>query len=157
MEMWNVELAKTDEADEIANLYNRVWERYEGILPELLLKDRMPDKNQIIKWMKSKIYFIVRNEERIIGVVRCSIDHGTCLLDRMAVDENFRKKGIGTDLTKRVIKYANEKNALKVWLDSTPILVDAISLYKKMGFKECGHLKKHYWGEDIKFFELLIE
>jgi ribosomal protein S18 acetylase RimI-like enzyme len=75
----------------------------------------------------------------------------------MAVDEKFRKQGIGTALTKKVIEYAKEKNASKVWLDTTPRLTEAISLYKKMGFKECGYFRKHYWGEDIKFFELLFD
>ena len=107
--------------------------------------------------MKSRTYYIVRNADEIVGVVRCSIIHGTCLLDRMAVDEAFRRQGLGTVLTERVIEFAKENGASKVWLDSSPRLDAAISLYKKLGFRECGYFEKHYWGEDIKFFEFLLE
>lgn len=155
--MWEVELAVKADAGKIADLYNRVWEGFEVKLPDPLLRNRTPDKEQISDWMKSKTYFIVRNADEIVGVVRCSLAHGTCLLDRMAVDGGFRRQGMGTALTERVIEHAKENGASKVWLDSSPRLSAAISLYMKMGFRECGHFEKHYWGEDIKFFELLLE
>lgn len=155
--MWKVELAKTNDADGIARLYHSVWIKYRGILSEPLLKNRMPDKDKIINWMDSKKYFIVRDKDKMIGVVRCSIEDGTCKLDRMAVDENYKKKGIGTALTTRVIKYAKEENVSKVWLDTSPKLTEAESLYRKMGFKECGFFERHYWGEDIMFFELFLD
>jgi ribosomal protein S18 acetylase RimI-like enzyme len=155
--MWEVEPAAREDAEKIAELYERVWKGYEVALPEPLFRDRIPSTEQISKWMESMTYFIVRSEDEIAGVVRCSIIHGTCLLDRMVVDGDFRRQGMGTALTQRVIAFAREKGATKVWLDSSPRLTAAISLYKKMGFRECGHFQKHYWGEDIKFFELLLE
>jgi len=155
--MWEVELVSEGDAEKIAKLYKSVWKGYEVKLPEPLLKDRTPEKEQISEWMKSKTYFVVRSGDIIIGVVRCSIVHGTCLLDRMAVDGEYRRQGMGTALAQKVIDYAKENRAIKVWLDSSPRLKAAISLYKKMGFRECGHFQKHYWGEDIKFFELLLK
>ena len=122
-----------------------------------MLYDRTPNKKKVLDFVANKKYFIVRTDERIVGVVRCSLEHGTCLLDRMVVDEKFRKQGIGTALTEKVIKYAKKNNASKVWLDTSPKLKEAESLYIKMGFKECGYFKNHYWGEDIKFFEHILD
>lgn len=156
LKMWKVKTASKKDVDEIVTLYNHVWKDYIGILPKPLLNDRTPNNDKILHWVENKKCFIVRSKEKLVGVVRCSLEYGTCLLDRMAVDEKFRKQGIGIALTERVIEYAKENNASKVWLDTSPRLKEAESLYKKLGFKECGYLKKHYWGEDIKFFELLL-
>ncbi|WP_455391869.1 GNAT family N-acetyltransferase [[Eubacterium] cellulosolvens] len=155
--MWKVEEATEADADKLVELYARVWEKFEGILPHQLLNNRRPDKNEIIQSMVSKKYFIIRDEGRIIGVARTSLQHGTCFLDRMVVDEEHRKQGIGSALINSIISFAQENKASKVWLNTNTKLNDAMSLYSKMGFKECGHFTKHFWGDDVKYYELLLE
>jgi GNAT superfamily N-acetyltransferase len=155
--MWEVEVATEVEADELAGLYDRVFRKFEGILPDQLINDRRADKNEIIQSMSSKKYFIVRNKERIVGVARASLVHGTCFLDRMVVDEDQRKQGIGSALIDSIIGFAKENKAAKVWLNTNTKLKDAMSLYTKNGFKECGHFTDHFWGDDVKFYEFLLE
>ena len=155
--MWKVEVATEADAEKLIDLYVRVWEKFEGILPHKLLNNRRPDKNEIIQSMDSKKYFIIRNKERIIGVARTSLEHGTCFLDRMVVDEDYRKQGIGSALVNSVISFAKESKVTKVWLNTNTKLKDAMSLYSKIGFKECGHFTKHFWGDDVKYYELLFD
>jgi ribosomal protein S18 acetylase RimI-like enzyme len=53
---------------------------------------------------------------------------------KMAVDENFRRKGIAEKLSNAAVKKAMELGARKIILYSQTILVPALSLYKKIGF-----------------------
>ena len=154
--MWQVEIASEADVEQLVDLYARVWEKFEGILPRELLENRRPDNTEIIQSMKSKKYFIIRNKNKIIGVARTSLVHGTCFLDRMVVDEEYRKQGIGTALINSIISYAKDNNAVKVWLNTNTKLKAAMSFYTKMGFKECGHFTKHFWGDDVKYYELLL-
>lgn len=155
--MWQVEVATEADADKLVDLYARVWNKFEGVLPQQLLDNRRADKNEIIQAMGSKKYFIIRNDEKILGVARTSLEHGTCLLDRMVVDEEYRKQGIGSALINSIISFAKENNVTKIWLNTDIKLKDAMALYTKMGFEECGYFNKHFWGDDVKFYELMLE
>ena len=155
--MWKVEVATETDAEKLVDLYVRVWKQFEGILPNQLLDNRKPDKKEIVRSIISKKYFIIRNKERIIGVARTSLEHGTCFLDRMVVDEDYRKRGIGSALISSIINYAKKNKVKKVWLNTNTKLKDAMSLYLKIGFKECGHFNKHFWGDDVKYYELILE
>ncbi len=55
---------------------------------------------------------------------------------KMAVDERFRGKKIGQALAEAAIEKARAKGADKIILYSNTVLAPAISLYKKIGFKE---------------------
>jgi len=152
----SIEVAKESDAANIAVLYKRVWDEYGGKFPDELVKARQPSAEQVKEWTKLDTYFVAKEGPRIIGVMGCSLKHGTCLLMHMVVDERYRKRGIGSALTKKAVDYARENGAIKVWLDTTPRLKEAMALYEKHGFVRRGHLRKHYWGEDIYLYELML-
>jgi ribosomal protein S18 acetylase RimI-like enzyme len=156
MNDWNVERASESDSGEISKLYKTIWTPYNNVFPLDLIANRMPSAREIQTAMEKKVFFMVRNGARIIGVVRGTLEHGACLLDRMVVQPEHQGKGVGKALTQHVIDYARAKKCHKVWLDTSPILKDAVGLYEKMGFRECGSFKKHYWGTDIKFYELIL-
>jgi len=151
-----IELAKKSEAVEIASLYKKTWDEYRSRFPDELLRARQPSAEQMKDWMKQDTYFVAREGPRIVGVMGCSLRHGACLLMHMVVDRRHRKRGIGSALTKKAIDFARENGAVKVWLDTTPRLKEAMALYEKHGFVRCGHLRKHYWGEDVYLYELML-
>jgi ribosomal protein S18 acetylase RimI-like enzyme len=153
---YRIELAKDPDAAEIAALYKTVWDEYRGKFPQELIGARQPSAEQMQEWMRRDAYFVAKIGSRIVGVAGCSLKHGTCLLMHMVVDRRYRKRGIGSALTEKAISHARENRATKVWLDTTPRLGDATALYEKHGFVKCAHLRKHYWGEDICFYELLL-
>jgi len=153
---YQIEQARRRDAVEISSLYKRVWDEYKGRFPDELVNARQPTAEQMREWMRHDAYFVAREGSRIVGVVGCSLIHGTCLIMHMVVDKGHRKRGIGSALTERAIRYAKEGRAVKVWLDTTPRLEEAISLYEKFGFVKCGHLRKHYWGEDVYLYELML-
>ncbi len=53
----------------------------------------------------------------------------------MAVDENFRRKGIAEALSLASLEKAKELDAIKVILYSNTKNANAIKLYEKIGFK----------------------
>ena len=154
--MTEVEPATKLDAEEISQLYKIVWTPYRATFPEPLMNNRIPDAGQVATTMEDNEYFIIRESNKIIGVVRCQFPHGTCHLDRMVVDPEHQGKGIGKILTQHIIDLAKERGASKVWLDTTPALESAVKLYLSMGFKEVGFFEKHYWGQSIKFYELIF-
>jgi ribosomal protein S18 acetylase RimI-like enzyme len=64
------------------------------------------------------------------------VDHGVYELTKMGVDAKFQGKKIGWALADAAIEKARKLSASKIILYSNTILVPAISLYRKLGFKE---------------------
>ena len=57
---------------------------------------------------------------------------------------SFRKLGIGTQLVKALIQFANENNLEFLTLEVRESNTAAINLYTKNNFKECGKRKRFY-------------
>src|SRR5689334_8973354 len=69
---------------------------------------------------------------------------------KMAVDENYRRKGIAEVLSYAAFRKAKEMGAAKVILYSQTGLTAAISLYRKLGFNEVPLESGVYKRSDIK-------
>lgn len=65
----------------------------------------------------------------------CRVDYATVKLAKMAVDENFHRKGIAEALGKACLEKAGHMGAERIILFSHSSLEAAISLYLKLGFK----------------------
>lgn len=62
------------------------------------------------------------------------IDNSTCELKRLYIKPQFRKKGIGDFLIKKIIADAKEIGYSKMRLDTLPFLKGAERLYRRNGF-----------------------
>jgi len=153
---YRIETAAESDAVKIAAIYKSVWDEYRGKFPDELVEARQASAEQMKEWMRHGAYFVAKEGTRILGVTGCSLKHGTCLIMHMVVDKRCRKRGIGSALTLKAIDYAKENGAIKVWLDTTPRLKAAMTLYEKHGFIRCGRLRKHYWGEDVYLYERML-
>lgn len=71
-------------------------------------------------------------------------------LAKMAVSPKAQGKGIGLLLAESAIKWAVEKGASKIYLESNTRLKPAIKLYEKLGFKEIKGLSSAYNRVDIQ-------
>ena len=72
----------------------------------------------------------------------------------MAVDEKYQGLKIGKQLAETAIQKAKEKKANKIILYSNTKLITAITLYRKLGFKEIP-VDGPYERSDIKM-ELIL-
>jgi GNAT superfamily N-acetyltransferase len=73
------------------------------------------------------------------------------------VEEEFRRKGIGTVLMKRAVDVARQKRARMVVLETQSCDVPAINFYLKQGFDLVGFDLAAYSNEDIERKEVRFE
>lgn len=65
----------------------------------------------------------------------------------VAVDENFRKKGVATALFKLLFAALKEKSVEKVFLEVRSKNAPARACYKSLGFSEIS-VRNNYYGDD---------
>eukprot|EP01029_Cantina_marsupialis_P009817 TRINITY_DN22651_c0_g1_i1.p1 TRINITY_DN22651_c0_g1~~TRINITY_DN22651_c0_g1_i1.p1 ORF type:complete len:204 (+),score=18.34 TRINITY_DN22651_c0_g1_i1:80-613(+) len=92
--------------------------------------------------------FLAHNKEgKLIGCVMCKIDKGrTSLkgyLGMLAVDQEYRKRGIATVLVKKAINEM-KKNCHEVMLETEVCNIGAQKFYEKLGFIKDKRLSKYY-------------
>jgi GNAT superfamily N-acetyltransferase len=119
-------------------------------------------------WLEEIDIYVLQNPEEAILAKGGSILMATCdgtvagtvalkkvneevyEFTKMAVDESFRRRGIAEKLSFAAFEKAKELGANKVILYSQTGLVPAITMYKKLGFKEVPIESGIYKRSDIK-------
>jgi len=102
------------------------------------------------KYDKIATHFLVFESSKAIGAARVRFVARKTKIERMAVLEKYRGKGIGKKLLKFIISYV-KKDANNLVLGAQ---CHAIGFYKKLGFKEKG---KVYADAGIKHKEMLLK
>jgi len=70
------------------------------------------------------------------------IDDGTYYVAVLGLYEDFRSRGLGTEMLTFVQEQATKAGATKLELDAETYNQDAIRLYRRFGMKEVGDLKR---------------
>ena len=87
-------------------------------------------------------FFVVEEDKKIVGTVGVKKDTAqNALLRRLFVDENHRKKGLGTMLLKKGIDFCRSSDYREIIFRATDRMSQAMSLCKKMGFEEKDNLE----------------
>jgi ribosomal protein S18 acetylase RimI-like enzyme len=153
---FSIEQARPKHARQIAELYRKTWLEFADLLGPKLTRQRQASVRTIAQWIHDNPYFVALQNKHVIGVTGAEPQHGTVHMVHMAVDEEYRGRGVGSALVERVEDFARQIGAVKVWFDTHPRLDDAIRLYESLGYTKCGYFKKHYWGIDIVLYEKLL-
>lgn len=94
---------------------------------------------------KGGYIFLAKYKNEIVGSCAMLKKDEKCYeLAKMAVSNVAKGKGIGILLGEKVIEQAKLLNANKVYLESNTLLVPAINLYKKLGFKRVSGISSPY-------------
>lgn len=100
---------------------------------------------------KGGYILMAQYEGEIVGACALiRIDQCTFEMAKMAVDDKAKGKGIGYALGKACIDKAKQLGIKKIELLSNTILTPAISLYRKLGFKEVPLPPTDYERANIK-------
>lgn len=100
---------------------------------------------------KGGYILMAQYEGEIVGACALiRIDQRTFEMAKMAVDDKAKGKGIGYALGKACIDKAKQLGIKKIELLSNTILTPAISLYRKLGFKEVPLPPTDYERANIK-------
>ncbi len=101
--------------------------------------------------------FYAKYKNQIVGTVSLlKIDNFTFELSKMAVTEKVQGLGIGKIMMEYCINFAKENEIKKLILFSNTILVPAIKMYEKYGFKSVNLDSNIYKRSNIKM-EKIIE
>jgi GNAT superfamily N-acetyltransferase len=108
---------------------NKINMSYQGIETEL---DSLPGKFS----PPEGCLLIAEVDDNPVGCVALrSFEPGTCEMKRLFVKPEFRSKGVGMALAKRVITEAKKRGYNKMLLDTGDFMVAAKKLYSSLGFK----------------------
>ena len=80
---------------------------------------------------------LAEENKKIVGTILGSFDGRRGYIQKLVVDKNYRKKGIGKQLTDKVVKKVHELGALYIPINAEEEL---IPFYKKCGFKKTQQL-----------------
>jgi len=78
-------------------------------------------------------------------------------LDWIAVQDEYREKGIGKSLIERVCNWAKRKDKKKIWTEAQRKTTgfDSVAFYKKLGFKEIGNFRDEKQEEFVTMLKKL--
>ena len=101
--------------------------------------------------------FIAKENEKTAGYCIVWIIGSEAEIHKIAVAPEQRRKGIGKQLLKTVLKTLKEKNVKRVFLEVNEKNTPAINLYKSCGFKVIGRRENYYGkGENALLMETLL-
>ena len=89
-----------------------------------------------------KDYYNIIIDDKIIGSVCIKELENAKLLDEIYLEKEFRNKGIGTDIIRKIIEN-NESVYLWVYKEN----IKAVLLYKRLGFKIIDETEFRYYME----------
>lgn len=146
--MMNIRKAKIDDMEQIANILRQVSKLHSEHRPDIFKEKKM---FEIIKWTEDilkddeKIVIIAESENKICGVAVCKIkiikehvnvkDSKIFSIDELCVDENYRKKGIGSMLIQKAKETARKNECSRLELNCWEFNKNAMDFYLKRGFK----------------------
>jgi RimJ/RimL family protein N-acetyltransferase len=125
---------------------------------------QIPLKSKEIKYLQSKkgkngVFFIAKDCNKVIGTIDAARQRPDELGHNcefgMAVLKPYRKKGIGTRLIKMVLTWARKNRFKRVELNVGSINMNAIRLYRNLGFIKDGCRKKAVKLRNGRFCDLI--
>lgn len=93
-------------------------------------------------------YIIFRENKEMIGFLSYEDIYERFEIDYIFVVEEYRNKGIASNMLEFLLKEAKEKQIENITLEVAVENRKAISLYKKYGFEEAALRKQYYGNED---------
>ena len=89
-------------------------------------------------------YLLALDNEKVIAYVGTWILDDEAQITNVAVAPEYRNRGVGTRLLRKLIFEAKKRGAARMTLEVRPSNASAIALYKKFGFQDFGR-RPHYY------------
>ena len=114
------------------------WENYLMFRWEILRKPLGMSKDSLSDSIEDKSFHLmgIDDEEKVIASGRVHFNcENEAQIRYMAVDDSFKRKGVGTEIVKELENYAQSKGAIIMILNARE---NAISFYLSLGYQEVG-------------------
>ena len=103
-------------------------------------------ESTLLESFEQDSYVFIKAEEngRLLGYgsVQIVLDEGN--INNIAVDENFRNKGIASGILNNIISQCKDRKVAVMFLEVNEHNESAIALYTKFGFEKIGERKNYY-------------
>ncbi len=93
---------------------------------------------------ENSVFIVAVEGEKVIGYIGMSVVIDEGYIFNVAVDEAFRKKGVGTALINELVTYGKKNDLCFITLEVREGNQAAISLYSDFGFIKVGERKNYY-------------
>lgn len=130
----------------ISDLENFDLNKFDDFWNINMLKDELT--SDISYWVCAKL------GNTIVGFAGIKMVLDEADLMNIAIREDYRRQGIATLLLQHIFDFCKKRQIHKIHLEVNEENFSAISLYQKLGFKECGR-RKHYY--DNKYDAILMK
>jgi GNAT superfamily N-acetyltransferase len=94
------------------------------------------DEEQEIALLEKDRVFYARENKKIIGFISLTHKGGIARVKRLVVDQNTRRKGVGSRLLRRGVSFAKKSGCWIIWLNTGLSRKAARHFYIKNGFTQ---------------------
>ena len=112
-------------------------DRYDEFWNDRILTDEFENEN-------SEYFVLLDDKDDVIGFAGLWFNFDEAHIMNIAVRDDLRRMGFGTQLLEFVIDIAKQKKKDCITLEVREDNISAINLYKKMNFEEVGRRKRYY-------------
>jgi ribosomal protein S18 acetylase RimI-like enzyme len=85
---------------------------------------------------RGRILLAKKDGEAVGCVALRDVGEGACEMKRLYVRPGFRGEGVGRALAEEIVRIASSEGYDRMLLDTLSSMVEAIALYRSMGFEE---------------------
>jgi predicted GNAT family N-acyltransferase len=100
-----------------------------------ILEQNVPEDLEWDEYDETAWHAVAKSNHQVIGTGRLIINQSTAKIGRMAIDSEFRGKGIGLEILKALINKGKEKGVQEFILHAQ---THAITFYAREGFEPYG-------------------
>ena len=100
-----------------------------------ILEQKVPEELEWDEYDETAWHAVAKSNHQVIGTGRLIINQSIAKIGRMAIDPEFRGKGIGMEVLKALINKGKEKGAQEFILHAQ---THAIAFYAREGFEPYG-------------------
>ncbi|MBQ1815684.1 MAG: ribosomal protein S18-alanine N-acetyltransferase [Ruminococcus sp.] len=93
---------------------------------------------------ENSVFIVAVEGEKVIGYIGMSVVIDEGYIFNVAVNADFRRKGVGTALINELVTYGKKNNLCFITLEVRESNQAAISLYSDFGFIRVGERKNYY-------------
>lgn len=98
---------------------------------------------------ENSLFLTAIDDNRVVGYIGMNVVIDEGYIFNVAVDENYRKRGIGSALISELVTFGKKNNLCFLTLEVRESNENARSLYSKFGFIKVGE-RKDYYKEPIE-------
>lgn len=132
-----IALAAPEHAAELAEVLRAAWEPHRGQLSDALWEELTPAPAEVAAWLRGGFeVYRVSYENKPVGAVRVAFPTGACVLDRLAVTPEQRRRGFGEYIAEHALSRARRAGAGRVWARVPEGVIEGVRLFRKLGFAE---------------------